>query len=224
MARKYGVLQKKIEELESILTKVFNDSMETTFPYNHLLSEAIDGKILFLRNLLSAETGSHPHNPHHLNHITQRLDLLETAFHEWNESRSLPIDIFPTTTTTTTTTPRACSCTSSCVNDNENETIDPDSPLHNQEEEEEPIFPFQFTDGTSLEIPETVEDMPPATATATATVAAPNKEEEEERDEKWWRFWVVAAALAVAMGVATASLMRRGGFYQQPDNVSLIPT
>lgn len=93
MTRRYKTLQKKLKELKAELRFVFslppgqNDDHNT--PYHQLLSEEIQQRILFVKNLLTAEITSHPlrSRPHHLSHIAKRLTDLESAFHEWDDHR-----------------------------------------------------------------------------------------------------------------------------------------
>ncbi|PIA44340.1 hypothetical protein AQUCO_01700145v1 [Aquilegia coerulea] len=114
MTKRYAVIQKKLEELESELNDVVNLPTETTS--HQLLSENINQKFSFLRNLLAAEIESHPSKPHHLHHMDQRLTELETEFHEWDNFRTFS----PTNHIDTAST---CSCTESCLNDDGDEDI-----------------------------------------------------------------------------------------------------
>ncbi|PSR93339.1 hypothetical protein CEY00_Acc27951 [Actinidia chinensis var. chinensis] len=83
MTKRYAVLQKKLEELESSLALVFSLSPETT-ACHHLLSDDFHKRFLFLTNLLQAEIASHPSKPRHLAHIAHRLTQLESAFCDWD--------------------------------------------------------------------------------------------------------------------------------------------
>ncbi|KAL6321817.1 hypothetical protein AAG906_035514 [Vitis piasezkii] len=107
MAKRYAILQKKLQELESQLNQVI--SFPSATPCHQLLAESIQQRFLFFNNLLSAETVSHPKRPHHLRHIAQRLTELESAFHAWDEFRTSAPDHVETGS--------ACSCTESCLND-----------------------------------------------------------------------------------------------------------
>ncbi|KAF9622214.1 hypothetical protein IFM89_030072 [Coptis chinensis] len=109
MAKRYAVLQKKLEELELELKDAFNFPIET--PSHQLLSENLDRRFGFFRSLLAAEMDSHPSKPHHLHHIDQRLTELETAFQEWDNSKTLPFTNHIDDNAST------CSCTESCFDD-----------------------------------------------------------------------------------------------------------
>lgn len=107
MTKGYSILQKKLQELESILTQVFALPPDT--PYHQHYAEDIEQRFVFLKNLLSAEIASSPKKPHHLQHIGKRMVELATAFHDWDEYRSLTQDQVEKVST--------CSCTESCLND-----------------------------------------------------------------------------------------------------------
>lgn len=116
MTKRYSILQKKLQELELELNKVF--SLPTDTPCHQLIAEGIAQRFVFVRHLLSAEMASHPKKPHHLQHISRRLTELESAFHDWENFRTSDIDHLDSTST--------CSCTESCLND-DGPDPDPDS-------------------------------------------------------------------------------------------------
>ncbi|KAF6152398.1 hypothetical protein GIB67_038021 [Kingdonia uniflora] len=122
MAKRYAILQKKLEELESDLKNVLTS--ET--PRNTTLSESVERKFGFARSLLTAEMESHPNKPQHLNHIDQRLTELETAFRNWDNPGFSHFDHIDTAST--------CSCTESCLNEDfadEEEPLDVDFFVYN---------------------------------------------------------------------------------------------
>lgn len=112
MAKRYAILQKKLEELESQIHRVISLPPDT--PCHQLLAEAIHQRFLFFSNLLSAETLLHPTKPHHLRHISQRLAQLQTAFSAWDEfvTFSAPDQVDDGS---------PCSCTESCLNDDDDD-------------------------------------------------------------------------------------------------------
>lgn len=119
MTKRYSILQKKLQELESLLNDIFSfseDHDRNTIPPHYftakltnLTTEFIQ-RLDFFKSLLTAEKTSHPSKPHHLQHMSQRLDELESAFLDWagfgNSSPQHHIDDAST-----------CSCTESCLND-----------------------------------------------------------------------------------------------------------
>ncbi|KAF5197283.1 hypothetical protein FRX31_013131 [Thalictrum thalictroides] len=115
MTKRYAVIQKKLEQLESELKDVINFPAETT-PFHQLVSESVERRFSFLRSFLTAEIETHPSKPHHLYHMDQRLAELETAFHEWDNFTTFS----PTNHIDTAST---CSCTESCLNDDVGEDI-----------------------------------------------------------------------------------------------------
>lgn len=112
MTKLYKILRKKLKELKAELIYVFSIPEEKN-PYHQLLSEEIEQRFLFLKKLLSAEIASNPSKPHHLQHIAQRLNELETAFREWGDDHrrtSADVNNFDDSAS-------ICSCDESCRND-----------------------------------------------------------------------------------------------------------
>ncbi|KAJ4955726.1 hypothetical protein NE237_012509 [Protea cynaroides] len=145
--RSYALLQNKLKELESELNQVMN---------HQLLSESINGKFTFLKSLLSAEFQSHPQNTHHLRHISERLEELESAFKDWDTFGTSSVDHIDTAST--------CSCTDSCFNDDEiqdqlqdgdgggsppdlDPEIDFEGVIQEQEQEQQPMATVKQAEG-----------------------------------------------------------------------------
>lgn len=61
MTKRYSILQRKLQELESELSQRF--SLPATTACSQLLLEDIEQRFAFLKNLLSAEVASHPSKP-----------------------------------------------------------------------------------------------------------------------------------------------------------------
>ncbi|GLT57394.1 hypothetical protein SLA2020_303690 [Shorea laevis] len=121
MTKRYSILRKKLQELESTLTHVF--SLPVTTPCSQLVLEEIHQRFVFAKNLLSAEVASHPSKPHHLQHLAQRLKELNHDFREWE---SLKASDF---THVDHDNASGCSCTESCLNDDGEASVyeeDPD--------------------------------------------------------------------------------------------------
>ncbi|KAL9409461.1 hypothetical protein AB3S75_047790 [Citrus x aurantiifolia] len=112
--RSYSILQKKLKELESVLSELLSLPPETP-NYNHqLYAQDIEQRFEFVRKLLSAEiTSSNPKKRYHLQHIARRLAELESIFKEWDNFKALTVvEHFEPPVST-------CSCAESCVNDND---------------------------------------------------------------------------------------------------------
>ncbi|EEF51549.1 conserved hypothetical protein [Ricinus communis] len=107
MTKRYSVLQKKLQELESFLKDVFSLN-----PLDHNLhSQDIEQRLEFLKTLLSAEITSSPEKPHHLQHISKRLSELESIVRDWHDYKTTTMHEHNVETVST------CSCTESCLND-----------------------------------------------------------------------------------------------------------
>lgn len=112
--RSYSILQKKLKELESVLSELLSLPPETP-NYNHqLYAQDIEQRFEFVRKLLSAEiTSSNPKKRYHLQHIARRLAELESIFKEWDNYKALTVvEHFEPPVST-------CSCAESCVNDDD---------------------------------------------------------------------------------------------------------
>ncbi|KAI3808022.1 hypothetical protein L1987_23963 [Smallanthus sonchifolius] len=79
MTRTYLLLQKKLHELESEFTHLSKHRPETSSP--NPVADEFQHRLVFLRNLFTAEIALHPLKPNHLDQINGRLDELEAAFH-----------------------------------------------------------------------------------------------------------------------------------------------
>ncbi|KAL3521424.1 hypothetical protein ACH5RR_019573 [Cinchona calisaya] len=153
MTKRYKILRKKLKELKAELIFIFSlpggeKNIHSSPSYNHQhLSEEIEQRFMFLRNLLSAEMASNPSKPHHLHHIARALDEYEAAFREWEEhvtttsaaAANVNKNKFDDTATTS-----ICSCDDSCRNDdgeeeekgysNSNNSVDQEGSGFNQGE------------------------------------------------------------------------------------------
>uniref|UniRef100_M1B341 DUF7610 domain-containing protein n=1 Tax=Solanum tuberosum TaxID=4113 RepID=M1B341_SOLTU len=109
MTKRYGILRKKLEKLESDLHLLF------TFPpdsaTHEILSHAIEQQLEFLNHLLAAEITSSPSKPRHLYHIGRRLNELETVFdlHSQQQLDGNNMNDHDAAS--------VCSCSESCIND-----------------------------------------------------------------------------------------------------------
>ncbi|KAL6004953.1 hypothetical protein ACLOJK_005512 [Asimina triloba] len=128
MARRYGILQKKVEELES---EVGNLLLLRNIQLDDDFDKAIKGKFIFARRLLSAEMQMVP--PQHLHHIESRLSALEAAFLSWlRSSRSSDgVAVYASL---------ACSCNCCSNADEEAEMGDDFGSLLDVSREEEDFF------------------------------------------------------------------------------------
>jgi hypothetical protein len=122
MTKRYSILRKKLQEVESELRHVF--SLPVTTPCSELLLEEIHQKFVFAKNLLSAEVASHPSKPHHLQHLEQRLTELERDFQEWVNFKASAFDHVEDDNAS------RCSCTESCLNDDGEASSDLGSPVY----------------------------------------------------------------------------------------------
>ncbi|KAE8022375.1 hypothetical protein FH972_008178 [Carpinus fangiana] len=109
MTKRYSILQRKLQGLESELSQRF--SLPATTACSQLLLEDIEQRFVFLNNLLSAEVASHPSKPHHLHHIEQRLAQLEHDFRTWRSFKTSLLNHEDDGNGS------RCSCTESCLND-----------------------------------------------------------------------------------------------------------
>lgn len=116
MTKSYSILQKKLQELDSQLVIIC--SLQADPPIIHqLLAQDFEQRLVFLKNLLSAEIASHPTKPHHLNHMSHRLDYIESTFRDWDTTGPTALHHLDNAS--------SCSCTESCLND-DGEVLPPD--------------------------------------------------------------------------------------------------
>jgi hypothetical protein len=125
MTKRYSILRKKLQEVESVLSHVF--SLPVTTPCSDLLLEEIRQRFVFVKSLLSAEVASHPSKPHHLQHLSQRLEELERDFRAWESFRASGFDRADHDNAS------GCSCTESCLNDDGEASGDLGSPVYEEE-------------------------------------------------------------------------------------------
>ncbi|KAJ0962051.1 hypothetical protein J5N97_029879 [Dioscorea zingiberensis] len=136
-----GLLEKKIQELQSQLTPLLR-APAAALPGSEPTESTRDipAKIGFLNNLLAREMEINSENkPEYLNHVAERLAMLEAAFHNWNNhghGGAPPLDDLSLNDDIPT-----CSCTHSCLID--------------EQEEEEEAMPKEnkaFCDVTLFEV------------------------------------------------------------------------
>ncbi|CAL0329437.1 unnamed protein product [Lupinus luteus] len=140
MAKNYSILHAKVHELESIVDELFLLGPDTE-SHHSLSKDIIKQKLDFIWNLLSAEVASHPSKPHHLHHISQRLEELDKTFHQWEPSPTLSHDHYFDKDSTS-------SCTDSCFND-DGEAHDDEKALvefNGSEKEIEKVASFVYED------------------------------------------------------------------------------
>ncbi|KAA8539803.1 hypothetical protein F0562_026495 [Nyssa sinensis] len=200
MTKRYAILQKKLQELESELIQVFALPAET--PCHHLLSDSIEQRFVFLKSLLSAEIASHPSNPHHLRHIAQRLTELETAFHDWDDYRTTALNDFDIVST--------CSCTESCLNDDGECSPELGSSVY---EVPETFSEAVVVEEKALEVAETVKVVEEKAAEERDDV----KREEGETVGFWRYFGVMANGMIV--GAALMGFVMAFGYWFCADSV-----
>ncbi|KAJ8650043.1 hypothetical protein MRB53_003066 [Persea americana] len=212
MARR---LQKKVEKLESDLTKLINEEptveKETALRYHQ--------RLVFLKNLLLAEKESHHSIPQYLHHIEQKMVFLETAFLDW-------LSFHSSTPPHHLQTVHTCSCTHDCFKE-EGESSDPSSQVDDNLDPE-PVFGEDLEETRSRSgegFEETVPKIPTVMLTETPTVAGDVVGERKRREEgkalACRKSVVVGVALfAVALGMMAASFS--GGLNYH--STSLTPT
>ena len=112
--RSYSILQKKLKELESVLSELLSLPPETPNCNHQLYAQDIEQRFEFVRKLLSAEiTSSNPKKRYHLQHVARGLAELESIFKEWDNYKALTVtEHFEPPVST-------CSCAESCVNDDD---------------------------------------------------------------------------------------------------------
>ncbi|KAG6720986.1 hypothetical protein I3842_03G089800 [Carya illinoinensis] len=117
MTKRYSILQKKLQELESELNRVYSLAAQTQTPCPDAVLEDIHQKFVFVSNLLSAELASGPSKPHHLYHIARRLSELERAFLVWDGR-------FKTSALNFDDNASTCSCSTESYLDDDGEASD----------------------------------------------------------------------------------------------------
>lgn len=96
--KKYAVLEKKIEDLESKLIPILSipSPEPETPPFHRPITDGINQQLLFIDNLLSTEIALSPapSEPHrfHLGQIARRVRLLQSTFRSWAEARPVLAD------------------------------------------------------------------------------------------------------------------------------------
>ncbi|CAN4085294.1 unnamed protein product [Withania somnifera] len=117
MTKRYVVLRKKLEKLESDLHFLFTFPPDTAT--HKILTHSIEQQLEFLNHLLAAEIASCPSKPQHLHHIARRLNERETAFlHSQKQSEGNINDHDAAS---------VCSCSKSCLNDDGEAAVERDS-------------------------------------------------------------------------------------------------
>lgn len=114
MTKTDSVLESKLQELESILNELHHHHHphddQTQTPSNTDLSEDFKQKLVFIKNLFSAEISSSPPSKrHHLQHVAQRIKRLEETLQILDSRREFSYDQLEKGS--------SCSCTDSCIND-----------------------------------------------------------------------------------------------------------
>ncbi|KAF7115849.1 hypothetical protein RHSIM_RhsimUnG0046600 [Rhododendron simsii] len=224
MTKRYQVLQRKLRELESLIARL--SSPYPAIPSGLLANGGeIAQQLVFSRKLLSAEIASHPSKPHHLAHISRRLDRLDTIFrhnqdhhdHDVNDDFAVNDGLDAAST---------CSCTESCLNDDGEGEGEADLGSELCEEPEEEMF---------YEAPPVVVEEEEASVEEVGRVVHETKTEkggavrEEEGDCVWGYFGVLGGGLVVGVAIGavlTGFVMVRfsGCFHYIQDQGFLIPT
>ncbi|KAG5616622.1 hypothetical protein H5410_016446 [Solanum commersonii] len=118
MTKRYGILRKKLEKLESDLHLLF--AFPSDSETHEILSHAIEQQLEFLNHLLAAEITSSPSKPRHLYHIGRRLNELETVFdlHSQQQLDGNNMNDHDAAS--------VCSCSESCINDDGEAAVERD--------------------------------------------------------------------------------------------------
>ncbi|KAK7258226.1 hypothetical protein RIF29_32780 [Crotalaria pallida] len=112
MTKSYSILHAKVHELQTTLDDLLLLGPDTE-SHHHQSKENIKQKLDFIRNLLNAEVASHPSEPDRLQHISERLEALDKAFQQWDNTSPT----FPYQDNDFDDKDSTCSCTESCFND-----------------------------------------------------------------------------------------------------------
>lgn len=221
MTKRYQVLQRKLRELESLIARL--SSPYPAIPSGHLAE--IAQQLVFSRKLLSAEVASHPSKPHHLAHISRRLDRLDTVFRHYQEHHDHDVnDDFAVNDGLDAAS--TCSCTESCLNDDGEGEADLGSELC--EEPEEEMF-YEAPPGVvEEEEAASVEEVGRVVLETNKTEKG-GAEREEEGDCVWGYFGVLGGGLVVGVAIGavlTGFVMVRfsGCFHYIQHQGFLIPT
>ncbi|XAR66138.1 hypothetical protein NMG60_11012242 [Bertholletia excelsa] len=221
MTKRYHILRKKLAELETRLSQLLALAPET--PHSHLLSDDVDQRFVFLKNLLSAEIASGPSKPHHLGHIHRHVNDLYSAFRQWDAGVNggapggQPEDLVDAKST--------CSCTESCLNDDGECCPDSDLPGWNDPEEfYEPNTGSPGREGPREVFYETVEEKAPLVELYSVGERGKNMKSGDGKSCSWKYCAAVfgAAVLAAAGGFAVARFY--GCFHYTEPGGYLIPT
>ncbi|KAJ8552796.1 hypothetical protein K7X08_020189 [Anisodus acutangulus] len=121
MTKRYGILRKKLEKLETDLNLLFSFPPDTAT--HEILSHGIEQQLEFLNHLLAAEIASSPSKPRHLKHIGRRLNELETAFRHWDDYHSQQQQSAGNINEDAAS---VCSCSESCLNDDGEAAVERD--------------------------------------------------------------------------------------------------
>ncbi|OVA16117.1 hypothetical protein BVC80_8145g2 [Macleaya cordata] len=206
MRKAYVVLQKKLKELEAELNVVLSLPAET--PCHELLSEGIDRRLLFLRNLLSAEIESHPYSkPQHLHHIDLRLTRLETIFRDWDTIKTTATSSSPTSQIDDNAS--MCSCTKTTSYLDEEDQFFGSSDIGSPVYEDEPEI-------ISEEQVQVEEKMVPPTPQPLVFNEAQGEKKGDERRRVWIcksASRLVIFALVICLGALMATSFSEFPFY-----------
>ncbi|OIT31044.1 hypothetical protein A4A49_12933 [Nicotiana attenuata] len=154
MTKRYAILRKKLQKLESDLNLLFTFSPDTAT--HEILSHDIEQQLVFLNHLLAAEIASCPSKPRHLHHIARRLDEVETAFRHWDDYHSQQSAAVHGNINDDVAS--VCSCSESCLNDDgEAAVADLSSPVNYDVPEEEDFPAGEMAEVKGVEEEDAVE-------------------------------------------------------------------
>jgi len=141
MGKKYALLQRKVENLESQLIPILATPPDPeTMPAHHPIPKGINQQLLFINNLLTTEIALSPASDEahccHLAQIARRVRLLQSTLQKWAEAKPNSASIEPGSAS-------MCSCTESCLADADE---DEDEDGYCGEGEESPLLGFTVYD------------------------------------------------------------------------------